>query len=56
MIVRFSKCALLLGIALSFTVVVLNTIDYGSNYQFVKHVLKMDLTFAGNRGMWRAID
>jgi predicted small integral membrane protein len=56
MIVRLSKCALLLGIALFFTLVVFNnTTDYDSNYQFVRHVLKMDSTFAGNRGMWRAI-
>ncbi len=57
MIVRLSKCALLLGIALFFTLVVFNnTTDYDSNYQFVRHVLKMDSTFAGNRGMWRAIN
>jgi predicted small integral membrane protein len=57
MIVRLSKCTLLLGIALFFTLVVFNnTTDYDSNYQFVRHVLKMDSTFAGNRGMWRAID
>ncbi len=57
MIVRLSKCALLLGIALFYTLVVFNNItDYGSNYQFVHHVLKMDTTFPGNRGLWRAID
>jgi predicted small integral membrane protein len=57
MIVRLSKCALLLGVALFYTLVVFNNItDYGSNYQFVQHVLKMDTTFPGNRGLWRAID
>jgi predicted small integral membrane protein len=56
MILRLSKCALLLGIALFFTLVVLdNTTDYDSNYQFVRHVMTMDTTFPGNRGMWRAI-
>jgi predicted small integral membrane protein len=33
-----------------------NVTDYGSNYMFVSHVLKMDTTFPGNRAMWRAID
>jgi len=57
MIVRLSKCALLAGIALFYTLVVFNNItDYGSNYQFVHHVLRMDTTFPGNRGLWRAID
>ena len=57
MIVRLSKCTLLLGIALYFTLVVFNnTTDYESNHQFVQHVLKMDSTFAGNRAMGRAID
>jgi predicted small integral membrane protein len=57
MIVRLSKCALLLGIALFYTLVVFNNItDYGSNYQFVHHVLTMDTTFPGNRGLWRAIE
>lgn len=56
MIVRISKCLLLGGIALFFSLVVLNnTTDYNSNYQFVRHVLSMDTTFAGNNGMWRAI-
>jgi predicted small integral membrane protein len=56
MTVRLSKCALLLGIALYYTLVVFNnTTDYDSNYQFVRHVLSMDSTFPGNRGIWRAI-
>jgi predicted small integral membrane protein len=56
MIVRSSKCALLLGIALFFTLVVFNNVtDYDSNYQFVRHVLMMDTTFPGNHGMWRAL-
>jgi predicted small integral membrane protein len=56
MVVRLSKCALLLGVALFYTLVVFNnTTDYNSNYQFVRHVLSMDSTFPGNHGMWRAM-
>ena len=32
-----------------------NIVDYGSNYQFVQHVLSMDTTFDGNRLMGRAL-
>jgi predicted small integral membrane protein len=56
-IVRSSKCALLAGVALYYSLVVFNnTTDYDSNYQFVRHVLMMDTTFPGNRGLWRRID
>ncbi len=55
-VIRFSKTALLLSVALYFTIVVFNNlIDYNSNFQFVKHVLSMDTTFEGNNLMWRAI-
>ena len=33
-----------------------NLTDYGSNFRFVAHVMSMDTTFEGNRGMWRAVD
>lgn len=57
MVVRASKCALLLAVGLFYLLVVFNNVtDYGSNYQFVHHVLMMDSTFAGNSGMWRAIN
>ena len=57
MMIRVSKCALLFGVALFFSLVVFNNItDYDSNNQFVRHVLMMDSTFPGNHGMWRAID
>lgn len=57
MYTRYSKIAFVWAIALYALVVVFNNLtDYGSNYQFVAHVLKMDTTFADNRGMWRAID
>jgi predicted small integral membrane protein len=32
-----------------------NVIDYGTNYEFVRHTLSMDTTFPGNALMWRAI-
>ncbi|SAK58105.1 membrane protein [Caballeronia fortuita] len=32
-----------------------NLTDYGSNLQFVVHVLRMDTTFPGNANMYRAI-
>ncbi len=57
MYTRYSKIAFVWAIALYALLVVFNNLtDYGSNYQFVAHVLKMDTTFPGNRGQWRAID
>ena len=32
-----------------------NVVDYGSNFEFVRHVLSMDTTFEGNTLMHRAI-
>lgn len=56
MTARWAKILLLAAIAFYFTLVVFNNVtDFESNYQFVRHVLSMDSTFAGNRGMWRAI-
>jgi predicted small integral membrane protein len=56
MITRAAKTLLLAGIALFYTLVVFNNVtDFDSNYQFVRHVLSMDSTFPGNRGMWRAL-
>ncbi len=57
MALRVSKMLLLAAMGFFFTLVVFNnTTDFDSNYQFVRHVLMMDSTFPGNRGMWRAID
>jgi predicted small integral membrane protein len=57
MILRAVKILLVFGVAIFYTLVVFNNItDYNSNYQFVRHVLMMDSTFPGNRGMWRAIN
>jgi predicted small integral membrane protein len=56
MITRTAKLSLLAGIALFYTLVVFNNLtDFGSNYQFVHHILSMDTTFPGNHGMWRAL-
>lgn len=57
MALRVSKVVLVFAIALFYTILVLNNItDYGSNYEFVRHVLMMDSTFPGNHGMWRAVN
>jgi predicted small integral membrane protein len=49
MVLRVSKAILVFAIALFYTILVLNNItDYGSNYEFVRHVLMMDSTFPGN--------
>ncbi|HTV05912.1 MAG TPA: DUF2165 domain-containing protein [Acidobacteriaceae bacterium] len=56
MTLRVAKILLVAAIAFFYTLVVFNNCtDYGSNYQFVHHVLLMDSTFPGNHGMWRAI-
>jgi predicted small integral membrane protein len=53
---RLSKTLLLASMALYFTLVVLNnTTDFDSNFQFVRHVLSMDSTFPGNQVLWRAL-
>lgn len=53
---RVSKAVLVFAIAVFYTILVLNNItDYGSNYEFVRHVLMMDSTFPANHGMWRAV-
>lgn len=57
MVLRVAKTALVLGVALYTTLVVFNNLaDYGSNYEFVRHVLMMDSTFPNNHAMWRAIN
>ena len=56
MITRLAKMLLLAGIALFYTLVVFNNLtDFGSNYEFVRHVLSMDSIFPGSRTMWRAL-
>jgi predicted small integral membrane protein len=54
---RIAKVLLVFGVAFYYMVIVFNNLtDYDSNYQFVRHVLMMDSTFPGNRGMWHAIN
>jgi predicted small integral membrane protein len=53
---RSAKLALLAGVGLYYTLVVLgNLTDFDTNYEFVRHVLSMDSTMPGNHEMWRAI-
>ena len=53
---RFAQLALLASAVLFLLLVVFNNVtDYGSNLQFIQHVLTMDTTFPGNSGLWRAI-
>jgi predicted small integral membrane protein len=57
MTLRVAKMLLVFAVASFYSLLVLNnTTDYDSNYQFVRHVLMMDSTFPGNRGMWRALN
>jgi predicted small integral membrane protein len=57
MTLRIAKLSLVFAVAVFYSFVVLNNItDYDSNFQFVRHVLMMDSTFAGNHGMWRAMN
>jgi predicted small integral membrane protein len=56
MTLRVSKISLVFAVAIFYSLLFLNnTTDYGSNYQFVRHVLMMDSTLPGNGGMWRAL-
>jgi predicted small integral membrane protein len=55
-IVRLCKIALVAAVAFFFTLVAFgNLTDYGSNWQFVQHVLSMDTTFPDSDLHWRAI-
>ena len=56
MTLRLTKIALVFGVAIYYTIAVVNNLtDFDSNLQVVRHVLLMDTTFPGNRGMWRAL-
>jgi predicted small integral membrane protein len=56
-ILRTAKTLLVFAIALFYILLVLNnTTDYNSNFQFIRHVLMMDSTFPNNSAMWRAIN
>lgn len=56
MLERLSKVALVAAVSLFLTIVAYNNlIDYGSNFEFVRHVLSMDSTFSGNQLKGRAL-
>ncbi len=56
MIVRLVKVAMVASCALFALLVAFgNLVDYGSNYEFVRHTLSMDTTFPGNALTGRAI-
>ena len=56
MIMRLSKVVMCLCLAsFAFLVTFNNITDYGSNYNFVMHVMSMDTTFPGNALMYRSI-
>ena len=56
MIVRISKAVLTLFLGLfGLLVGIDNILDYGTNFEFVRHVLSMDTTFPHNALLWRAI-
>jgi predicted small integral membrane protein len=53
---RLMKTAMVASTALFALLVAFNNVvDYGSNYEFVRHTLSMDTTFPGNTLMGRAI-
>lgn len=54
---RLAKIAMTGSLAAFALLVAFNNLtDYGSNFLFVRHVLSMDTTFAGNRLLYRAIE
>lgn len=54
--IRLCKTALVASLALFFALVAFgNLTDYGSNWQFVRHVLAMDTIFPDSTLKWRAI-
>jgi predicted small integral membrane protein len=56
-VTRLAKIALIAALAAYALIVAYdNIVDYGSNYEFVRHVLSMDTTFAGNALKDRAIN
>ena len=56
MVVRFSKLLMVACLAAFALIVTFDNItDYDTNFQFVRHVLSMDTTFAGNALSYRSI-
>jgi predicted small integral membrane protein len=55
-LIRLAKVAMIAALAAyAFIVAYDNIVDYGSNYEFVRHVLTMDTTFPDNTLKHRAI-
>ena len=55
-LIRLAKVTMIGSLAAyAFIVAYDNVVDYGSNYQFVRHVLSMDTTFPDNALMHRSI-
>lgn len=53
---RIAQTALVAAVAGLLTLLALNNLtDYGSNFQYVAHVLSMDTTFPENQLKWRAL-
>jgi predicted small integral membrane protein len=53
---RIAKLVMVASLAAFALIVAFDNItDYGSNFEFVRHVLSMDTTFPGNALMYRAI-
>jgi predicted small integral membrane protein len=56
LVIRLAKVVMVAALAaFAFLVTYDNLVDYGSNYQFVQHVLSMDTTFPDNALRDRAI-
>ena len=58
-LIRLAKVTMVGSLAAyAFIVAYNNVVDYGSNYQFVRHVLSMDTTFPDNALMhrWRFLE
>lgn len=55
-VIRLSRTAVVASVAFFFTLVAFGNItDFGSNWQFVQHVMSMDTTFQSPNLMWRAV-
>lgn len=53
---RLAQVVLVVAVALLLTLLAMNNLtDYGSNFQYVAHVLSMDTTFPDNQLKWRAL-
>ncbi len=56
MYIRASKILLMLSVALLLTAIVFNNLtDYGSNFQYVAHIMSMDTIFPNSPLAWRAV-